>query len=307
MSYLYYCPNLFCSMACKWCIQEHPNEFVRAIKDKSNHKLVIEWLKKNRFLDTLAIAGGEATLHPGFKEIIEELSSLYKITVTTNLFSGLYKDMPGFIEWAKKFSVRWNTSYHPAQNLSVDVFIERVKAMKAADLNIDQVASVDSHELSNDYIRKLLTANIGWTLQYNTGVGVNTGQGIRPDPNGELKPRTQGDIRTYLPLAWNDWQKYVGANYSKYHEACGKVSLQTVQCATDRIIIGPDDHIYTCHSLTYMQRKDLSLGHISTLMDLKERGYKFWTPIKCDQFGRCDPCDVGCMKIKKDNCDWESY
>ena len=228
--------------------------------------------------------------------------------MTTNLFSGLYRDIDKFIEWAQSFKVRWNTSYHPDQGMDVDLFIDRVRKLKQARIHVDQVASVDTHRLTPPLISKLMIANIGWRLQYNTGIGINTGCGIKADKNGELLPKTIKDIRTFLPLAWNDFQKYIDDNYSKYLESCGMKLDQEVECSTDRIIIGPDNHLYTCHSLCYQQRKDLSLGHISSLMDMKEKGYKVGTPIKCPIFGRCDPCDTGCIKIKKENSTiWEQY
>jgi hypothetical protein len=253
---------------------------------------VIEWLKDHKSISpTLSILGGEATLHKGFKAIIQELAYNFRITVTTNLFSALFKDMGEFVAWAEDYPVRWNTSYAPGQGLEVEEYIKRVRQMRGAGLWVDQVSSVDVPELTDEIINKLMKANIVWSLQYATLIC-----------DGTLKPMSERDIRTEYPLRWKDYHKYIGSNYGKYQEMCSQTSTRTVQCTTDRVIIAPDNHLYRCHAHAYRLDKYYSAGHIS------ESNGTVPNLVTCVLFGHCEPCDVGKVMVRSnENSEWKDY
>lgn len=304
--YLFLCPTLKCTMSCDYCVQYTANKDVRKINNAVDAPKATEWLLKNKISDKLAVAGGEPTIHPEFRWIIESLHEHFNITVTTNLFSGLFNDMSEFCSWAKKYPVRWNTSYHPNQGMSATLFIGRIKIMKSSGVFVDQVSSVDSNYLDENTIKKLSSAKIGWSMQYNTNpFGTNTGNGIATDfDNGEVLPKSSNDIRHHNLHKFKDWDRFLN-NYEDYVEMCGQRSVKKVQCKTDRVIIGPDNYIYPCHATCYRQEKELAYGNIYET-DMVE--YKEYTNIiNCNIFGHCDVCDRSMVLVKKDNYDWKKY
>ena len=234
---------------------------------------VINYLKKEvkpRESD-LTIIGGEPTLSADFGYVVESLCNDFYITITTNLSTRFYKDFEGFIKWAKKVKVRWNVSYHP-EFMDINLFIERVKKIQEARIEMDQVSAVKLDLLSEADRKKLESAGIGFTYQTNMGID---------EESGELLPKTDD---------------HPDFNYERYQEMCGKQIKEIRRCRTvdydghARHLISSDGTIYNCHHLLYKEKHPI--GHI-------DNGWpeNILDPIVCGEYGHCNPCDFRDMEV----------
>ena len=262
--------DLRCNYRCSYCIQDDIN---RKEYDKTSVDRIINYLKKEvkpRESD-LTIIGGEPTLSADFSYVVESLCNDFYITIGTNLSTRFYKDFEGFIKWAKKVNIRWNVSYHP-EFMDVDLFIERVKMIQEAKLEMDQVSAVNNDLLSEDHRTKLIKADIGFT--YQSALGID-------EKSGELFPKKDD---------------HPDFNYDRYLEMCGKQIKETRKCRTvdydghARHLISSDGTIYNCHHLLYKEKHPI--GHI-------DNGWpeNILEPITCGEYGHCNPCDFRDMEV----------
>ncbi|MEE8484916.1 MAG: hypothetical protein V3S46_09990, partial [Nitrospinota bacterium] len=225
------------------------------------------------------------------------LAGLYrKIVVTTNLNGNWYEDFPKTVETMKRWGrrVKWNTTYHPGW-MAADLYIERVRSLKAAGLRVGQCATPDTPELALETAEKLNAANIGWKLQPFTG----------RDETGRMRPQTWDDINRDYPMEY-DPSKFID-NYGEYIRECEDAShadshkrQRPVKCLTPRFLIGPDNMVYPCHRHLYMQDGEYACGSIrdATMNDFKfkwSRIFRRW-PLMCGT--KCNPCDFREVKIK---------
>ena len=166
MTYLLIITNLHCNHRCSYCIQQESSLDVRMTPDKVDVDLLLKFLSKNRIAHSAKVMGGEATLHPDFERLMDGLLEIYpKVVLTTNVNGKWFRNFPKTLETMKGWGRRvvWNTTYHPAW-MDVDVYIDRIRAMRAAGLKLDQVAATDTPELSQETAEKLHGADIGWKL-----------------------------------------------------------------------------------------------------------------------------------------------
>ena len=268
--YVAYFIDLRCNYRCSYCSQDDIN---RREYDKTSVDRVINYLKKEvkpRESD-LTIIGGEPTLSADFGYVVESLCNDFYITITTNLSTRFYKDFEGFIKWAKKVKVRWNVSYHP-EFMDINLFIERVKKIQEARIEMDQVSAVKLDLLSEADRKKLENSGIGFTYQTRTGID---------EESGELLPKTDD---------------HPDFNYERYQEMCGKQIKETRRCRTvdydghARHLISSDGTIYNCHHLLYKEKHPI--GHI-------DNGWpeNILDPIVCGEYGHCNPCDFRDMEV----------
>ena len=268
--YVAYFIDLRCNYRCSYCIQDDIN---RKEYDKTSVDRVINYLKKEvkpRESD-LTIIGGEPTLSADFGYVVESLCNDFYITITTNLSTRFFKDFDGFIKWAKKINVRWNVSYHP-EFMDINLFIERVKKIQEARIEMDQVSAVKLDLLSEADRKKLENAGIGFTYQTRTGID---------EESGELLPKTDD---------------HPDFNYERYQEMCGKQIKETRRCRTvdynghARHLISSDGSIYNCHHLLYKQKHPI--GHI-------DNGWpeNILDSIVCGEYGHCNPTDFHDMEV----------
>jgi MoaA/NifB/PqqE/SkfB family radical SAM enzyme len=268
--YLAYFLEFLCNFRCNYCIQ---GKIERNEYDRIDVGLVADYLRsrarpKERFL---AIIGGEVTINPHFKFLIESLCNDFYITVTTNLGSRLYYKFDEFLEWAGTYKIRWNTSYHPGF-MDVDLYIKRVKAMKKAGLEVGQVTSVKGPQLPMEDRRRLESADIDF--EYQTFFGLD-------DKTGELLPKSC---------------EHPDFDYERYRKMCCRQYRKTCTCKTStrnghaRHLIAPDGKIYNCHHLLYAQKHPL--GHISDGWPAN-----LLEPIRCKEYGYCNACDIYDMEV----------
>ena len=269
---------------------------MRTNPNKIDVSAVLNFLQRNRITRSVSLMGGEATLHPEFEPLMEGLLRLYrKIVITTNLNGKWYEGFPQSLELMKKWGrkVKWNTTFHPAW-MEPDLYIERVNAIRAAGLRLEQVATPDTDELSPEVSEKLHKADIGWKLQPFTG----------RDASGRMAPQTWDDVNCEYPFAF-DPAKYI-EHYDEYVNECEDASYEgshkrerAVQCKTPRFLIGPDNMVYPCHRHLYLADREYACGSIHDI-DMQEFRFKWqkflkrWT-LRCDT--KCNPCDFREVKI----------
>lgn len=296
-AYLLIVTNLFCNHQCTYCIQQKSSLDVRKNSKKVDVDALLIFLKKNRISRSVKLMGGESTLHPDFEKMMNGLLGLYsKIVFTTNINGLWYKDFGKALETMKGFGskVKWNTTFHPSW-MAVELYIERVRAMKQAGLWVEQVASTDTPELTDEMAATMFAADIGWKLQPFTG----------RDATGRLLPETWDDVRTGYPLLY-DPTKYI-EHHQEYAEESEDANFsdqmqrrEWVRCTTSRFLIGPDNLVYPCHRHLYAEDPAYSCGSIhdpemKNFRDKWNRWFSKWD-VTCDT--KCNPCDFRVVKIK---------
>jgi len=297
MSYLLIVTNLYCNHQCTYCIQQKSSLDVRSNPKRVDVRALLAFLKHNRISRSVKLMGGEATLHPDFEKLMAGLWELYpKIVFTTNINGPWYRDFPAALEKMKSWGhkVKWNTTYHPAW-MELDLYIERIQAMRDAGLWLEQVAATDTHELNPDEAARLHDAGIGWKLQPFTG----------RNPEGRLVPETWEDVTSGYPLLY-DPAKYI-RHYEEYARECEDANLsdqdwrdEWVRCTTSRFLIGPDNKVYPCHRHLYAEDPRYAVGdiHDTYMKDFNVKWNRWlgrWT-LPCDT--KCNPCDFRVVKIK---------
>ena len=82
------------------------------------------------------------------------------------------------------------------------------------------------------------------------------------------------------------FKEYLDATHGtyKYQGAVDGQTKKDVYCKTTELLIAPDGYIFRCHSDLYAHRNPI--GHI---LDEDIPSFDFRT---CDNYGRCNPCDV---------------
>lgn len=295
--YLLIVTNLFCNHKCSYCIQQKSSLDVRQRPEKVDVDQVLKFLKRNRIAKSVSLMGGEATLHPDFEKLMDGLVKLYpKIVFTTNVNGKWYKDfdlaLKKMSQW--KDNVRWSTTYHAAW-MDCDLYIERIRKMKEAGFNMEQVAATDTSDLPAEEAEKLFKADIGWKMQTFTGRA----------PDGRLVPQTLDDISLQYPQTY-DPMKYI-EHYQEYTEECEDSNYtnnflrkEWVNCTTHHFLIGPDNNVYPCHRHLYVYDKMYKMGDIH---DVEMKNFKSklnrWTgewTLPCHT--KCNPCDFKAVKIK---------
>jgi len=297
MAYLLIITNLHCNHRCSYCIQQESSLDVRMTPDRVDVDLLLKFLRRNRIARSAKLMGGEATLHPDFERLMDGLLEIYpKVVLTTNVNGKWYRNFPKALETMQRWGRRgvWNTTYHPAW-MDVDVYIDRIRAMMAAGLKLDQVTATDTPELSQQTAEKLHGAEIGWKLQPFTG----------RNAAGELLPRTLDDVRRGFPLLYFP-RKYI-EHYADYLRECEDANYggddlrdEWVKCTTHYFLIGPDNLVYPCHRHLYAQDRRYAAG---SLEDVEMRKFKFkWSKLfgrwslPCDT--KCNPCDFRSVKLE---------
>ncbi|MFC1571833.1 radical SAM protein [Candidatus Margulisiibacteriota bacterium] len=287
--YLAYFTSLGCNFKCPYCHQRSSREETR-LREYPFPTLIdptpiIRYLYDAPFPKgrELAIMGGEATLHPNFKKIIEELADRYFIVVTTNLGSRFFdKFDEEFLPWARTVKVRWNLTYHPDFK-DTDEFIRRARKLKRVGHGVYQFAAVDSKYLTPE-MRKKLTRCI-WRLfgrfdffyqiicDYQDGVLRPTKEEIKSNPRKIA-------FHTGVTLE----------NYEQYALYCGQGTkgIYRGKCGNEALIIGPNGDIFMCHSHLYNATH--SIGNVG------EKKYPSELPRSCDMIGLCNQCDFRGIK-----------
>jgi len=207
----------------------------------------------------LSLQGGEPTIHPDFYSIINGIRSDIHLDILTNL------------EFDINLFMR-----------TIDP--ERIKrAAPYASIRVSYHPEVMCiEELS---ARVIILRDAG----YSIGIwGVLHPKWEKEVLLAQEYCQSQGiDFRTKEFLG--DYEGALHGTYA-YQDACSRQTKRRVSCRTTELLIGPEGNIYRCHADLYRNRNPI--GH------LLNPSFKCSTEfLECNDFGRCNPCDV---KVKTD-------
>jgi len=261
--------TMACPYRCSYCINQFDSP-------RSSHPTMpaADWINALQRLTNLdrpdgripvTLQGGEPSVHPGFYDIINQLSPQIKIDILTNLSFDASEmisrvDPQRLRRDAPYASIR--VSYHPEQ-ASLDELLAKVHQLQNAGFSIGVYGVM--HPAQSDIILAACR-----------------------------RARNEGiDFRTKEFLGFHQDKLY---GQYKYPHACTismeQVSDQinfpdnpTVQCRTTELLIGPDGNVYRCHHDLYDAYQPI--GHI---LDADFQIKDEFLP--CSNYGHCNPCDI---------------
>lgn len=245
-----------CQLRCPYCINHHGGDLVKARRMDGD-----AWIKGINRLNLpkdcpVTLQGGEPTVHRDFVRIINGIRPDIPIDVLTNFEMPLefWKDInPARLRRNAPYAsirVSWHRGQHDLESLLYKV----AKAQKQGfHIGIWTVDHPEYHEevLKAQHIASAL--KIDFRLK---------------EFLGPWKGKTYGTF--------------------SYADSVNSLRLRYCECRTTELLIGPDGHIYRCHSDLYASR--LPIGHI-----LQEKNPLVGQWIPCSVLGKCNSCDT---KIK---------
>ncbi len=268
--------TLYCTAKCTYCIQHLEfDSFQKAQKVKMlSGEQWVTILNSIKHDDgrPLAVIGGEASMHPDFLYILNNLEG-YFVTVTTNVYSKVFEDIDRFAEELKpKSTIRFNTSFHP-DYISIDDFCHRVKKLRENRLWVDQIAMVD-HPESNFAEYQKEFQDRGVPLRPQTFLGNWKGV-LYPNPNSNIT---------------NDLKETGISDYRRLEDGFSNRKRSSVLCATDRFLISPDGAVFNCHYRLYSRHDPV--GSVLEGFDLPSDYFI------CHDYGFCNLCDFSRVNFK---------
>jgi len=185
--------------------------------------------------------GGEPTL---YRDLPEVINSIDKTDV--RIYTNLMINVDAFMSRIEK-PVSFFTSFHPNnRGVTIERIVEKLETLTAYPM----CRGVYSHHLIRDPSNGSETDFEAWRERFRE-IGVE--------------------------LLMYDNQYQVNASGP---EACGFEETRTVDCAMDRVILGPNGRRYICVSKMIRRMDD---GLVSLHEDLPR--------MTCHEYGLCSPCD----------------
>jgi len=250
--------TLSCNMKCSYCINAHGRNGI--FKDSIISGK--EWIKGlNRLACSqdlpITLQGGEPSLHPDFVWIINNIRPDLKIDILTNLCF----DVDKFIKEVSPSRLCRDALYpnirvsYHPGQLSLDILIERVSKIYKAGFSIG-IYGIRYPKFSQEILE------------------------------AQKKCQDLGiDFRLKEFLGEYDSKLY--GNY-RYPEAVSNSERKKCLCRTSELIIDPNCDIYKCHHDLY--------NDFPSIGNLLDPDFKIEDMFReCDQFGKCNPCD---LKVK---------
>jgi organic radical activating enzyme len=250
-----------CFLSCDYCITNHNEVFFINNKNYGNELNEEQWIEGlNRLVlpkgIPLTLQGGEPFLHKGIWSILTKVK--HPIDILTALPNNV--DIEKF---ANLKNLDWNKRDAPYPTIRVSY-----------------------HKDQNDY--KDLIPRIA-KLQKTLSIGLyHIDHPGYPELTKEVKSMAEEykiDFRLKEYLGWFDGKMY--GTYFYPDAVLGKVVAKEVFCKNTVIPIGPNGHLYRCHSDLYNGRHDLAITNI-----LDESANFIDTFRPCTFYGLCSECDV---------------
>ncbi|MCB2191007.1 MAG: radical SAM protein [Deltaproteobacteria bacterium] len=253
--------TLRCLQNCAYCLVEQGRG--RADGNAGPAMSPQDWLRAANRIPTrmdlpITLQGGEPALSPALPVLATQTAPQTKLDMLSTLppqALDILLGMPPsrFIRQAPYAPIR--VTFH-AGNGSLDEFIKRVTAL------IDAGFQVGVYGL--EYPDPALREEIAHAQERCLALGL--------------------DFRTKEFLG--NWQDTLHGTYS-YQDAVDASQTSSVSCRTSELLVAPDGFIHRCHSDLYSGSDPI--GHI---LDPGFTGEELEEFRPCDQFGRCNPCDV---------------
>ena len=218
-------------------------------------------------------------MHPDFFEIVNGLDYDWNITITSNLCSPVFNDIPGFAKKLKRRrKFRINSSFHEGP-VGAKEFIRRVHELKRVGLPVNRIFTVcwppDDLGRFQEYSR--VFKENGLFLE---------------------KQRYGGFYKEkFYPFSGNEDEFEFKDNikdYGEYARGCALADRRKILCKMDKVLFAPDGTIYNCHYKIYSGSGD-SYGNIfsgSSKVSIPDDYFQ------CNDYGFCNPCDWPSAKFK---------
>jgi organic radical activating enzyme len=242
-----------CQLRCSYCINHHGGNLVKG--RKMDGKEWIRGLNRIRARSDLPITlqGGEPSVHKDFTSIVAGIGAYNEVDILTNLEQPREVweaiDPQRVKRSAKYASIR--VSYHHGQS-DFDALTRKVSELlaKGYSIGIWEVDHPDYHEEVLERARRARADGIDYRLKEFLG-------------------------------------PHKGVNYGtmRYDQAVNSKELRSCECRTSELLIGPDGHIFRCHSDLYANRSPI--GHI---LEPKAPNLGEWK--HCAVYGACNSCDI---------------
>jgi len=251
--------TLACNLDCSYCIN------VQTLTAYGGRKLmkVEDWITGLNRLEMgdvpITLQGGEPTTRKGWERIVQEVDA--KFDILTNI----QFDPQWFIDNIPIEKVTRDApyamirvSYHPEQ-MQLDPMLTKVQTLQDAGYKIGVWGVLHPSQEKEILEVQRIAKEIGI------------------------------DFRTKEFLGWHEGKEY---GTLKYKDACDFTNkadripiYRNVSCKTTELLIGPNGHIYRCHSDLYEGR-----AHCGHILD---EHFKIYDDFRgCYYYGTCSPCDV---------------
>ena len=257
--------TLSCNLACTYCINLNEKGSSRSSVNKKQIKPYewVEFINRLCLVDEegnirrdipLTLQGGEPTMYKGFYEVVNGISSRFKLDLLTNFMFDVDEfiqkvPVEKFTREAKYAAIR--VSYHPGQNEIGDLIIKHHKMRDAGFyVGIYSVATPQNMEHIKEVQEKCKQEGIDFR------------------------------VKEYLGFDGKKWH----GTY-KYQDAISQTIEKYCECKTTELIVGPNGGVYRCHSDLYENR--IPIGNI---LDRDFRIQDIYRP--CYVYGHCNPCDI---------------
>ncbi|STQ88338.1 radical SAM domain-containing protein [Helicobacter pullorum] len=257
--------TLSCNLACPYCINLNEKGSSRSSVNKKQIKPYewVEFINRLCLVDEegnirrdipLTLQGGEPTMYKGFYEVVNGISSRFKLDLLTNFMFDVDEfiqkvPVEKFTREAKYAAIR--VSYHPGQNEIGDLIIKHHKMRDAGFyVGIYSVATPQNMEHIKEVQEKCKQEGIDFRVKEYLG---------------------------FDGKKWHGTYKYQDAISQKIEKYC--------ECKTTELIVGPNGGVYRCHSDLYENR--IPIGNI---LDRDFRIQDIYRP--CYVYGHCNPCDI---------------
>lgn len=274
--------TLKCNFSCPFCIQKTagriPEYMLASGKDwvSALNSIGDRRRKKYLFLNKvrkISLIGGEPTLHPDFFEIANGLDRDWSITVTTNLGSPAFNDIPGFAKKLKRRrKFRIHASFHEGP-IDGKEFIKRAVELKRAGIPVNRIFTVvwppDEQGRFREYSRVFKENGLFLERQRYSGFY-----------KGKLYPFAGSDESAF------EFTDQI-TDYDEYARGCSMAGRKKILCRMNKVLFAPDGTIYNCHYKIYSGSGD-SYGNIFSA------GPRVRIPedyFPCNDYGFCNPCD----------------
>lgn len=246
--------TLRCNLHCSYCINRHgdlhrPDTLLSAA----------DWVRGLNRIRTrpdlpVTLQGGEPSLHPGFYDIIDGISSEINIDLLTNLSFDVDEFMNRISPdrlWRNAPYASIRVSYHP-ETMELDVLQKKVLKMLEKGYSVGIWAV--NHPAQSEHI---VTA--------------------------QNECRAKGIDFRIKEFLGNHHDRLYGSY--KYMAAISGGSHEQVECRTSELLIDPQGGIQRCHSDLYAGRKPYAV--LTDPEFLINDGF-----MPCSMYGSCNPCDI---------------
>jgi hypothetical protein len=243
-----------CPYQCSYCINRFHGKAVLGYQETPGS----EWIRFFEQLDArdvpVTLQGGEPGLHPDFRTIVREVSAFQFVDILTNLAF----DLRAFVREISPEMINREAPYAPIrasyhpEQFSLKTIVERVLFLQKEGFRVGLYGVQHPEQMKEVEYAAARCADLGI------------------------------DFRTKPFLGWHEGKLH-GA--FAHPEACAGGRPRRCECAPSELLIAPDGAIHRCHQFLY--EKAHPLGHISDTSPCMTE-----THLACDQFGRCNPCDV---------------